>query len=119
MDYISEEVAGFCIYSLDLIIFIGAPAAIEYGGTSLFTTLFAPITEPSPIFTPGNIQHPRAIHTSLPIFIGEEVLIAHRLSSLHTMVSVPYRNEFSNYGIVPRGYHSQGMRSRHWQQVQI
>ncbi|KAI8851904.1 hypothetical protein BC829DRAFT_386272 [Chytridium lagenaria] len=47
----------------------GFPATTVRGGTSLVTTLPAPITAPSPIVTPGNITAAPPIQTSFPITI--------------------------------------------------
>jgi hypothetical protein len=49
----------------------GAPTATEPAGMSRVTTLFAPITAPSPIDIPRQIITPRPIHTFSPIVIGE------------------------------------------------
>ena len=51
-------------------IFIGFPTANEYGGISLLTTAFAPITAPSEIVIPGKIVTLSPIHTLLPITTG-------------------------------------------------
>ena len=48
----------------------GIPTAILLDGISLFTTLPAPITTLSPIFTPGSTITFPPIHTLFPILIG-------------------------------------------------
>ena len=48
----------------------GFPAATTISGMSRFTTLPAPITEPFPIVTPGNMQECPPIHTSSHIVTG-------------------------------------------------
>lgn len=53
-----------CTHSLCLITFAGLPPTTLIGGTSLTTTLPAPITEPYPIFLhEGSINALEAIHT--------------------------------------------------------
>ena len=55
---------------LVLIILAGFPATIQYEGTSFVTTLFAPITAPSPIVRPGNIVTLSPTQTFFPIITG-------------------------------------------------
>lgn len=52
----------------------GVPTHIVYGGKSLVITLFAPIQQPSPIFTPDEIKTSSPIQASLPIITGPLVL---------------------------------------------
>ena len=51
-------------------ILAGLPATTENGGTSLETTVFAAMTAPSPMVTPGRIVALSPIHTLLPIITG-------------------------------------------------
>lgn len=64
----------------------GLPNARELGGMSLVTTLPAPMTEPSPIVTPGRTTTFAAIQTLSSITIG----LAEALSDLK-----PYLLPFS------------------------
>ena len=48
-------------------ILAGFPTTTEYGGTSFVTTALAPITDPSPMLTPGRIVALSPIHTFSPI----------------------------------------------------
>ena len=56
-------------YEIFLITLQGLPAAITPDGISLVTTLPAPITELSPILTPGIIHALPPIQTLFPILI--------------------------------------------------
>lgn len=56
-----------CHLIIVLTIFAGLPTATEFSGTFFVTTLPAPITELSPILTPGRIILPEPIQTFLPI----------------------------------------------------
>ena len=57
------------IYLMLLIIFAGFPATTQFLGISFVTTEPAPITELSPIVTPGKTIAPAPIHTLLPMLI--------------------------------------------------
>ena len=57
------------IQLLYLIILQGVPAIIAFAGTCLFTSDCAPITAPSSICAPFNIEHCAPIHTSSPMVI--------------------------------------------------
>ncbi len=48
----------------------GMPTATTLSGIDLVTTLPAPITVLSPMFTPASIVEPAPIQTLLPIVIG-------------------------------------------------
>src|SRR5438477_12138044 len=48
----------------------GFPAAKHRAGTSLVTTLPAPMVVPAPTFTPGIIKAPPPIQTSSPMAMG-------------------------------------------------
>lgn len=48
----------------------GLPTAILADGISLFTTEWAPITQPSPIVTPGKTITPSPNQQFLPILTG-------------------------------------------------
>lgn len=65
-----SSVINFSIISFSnryFIILAGTPPTMAYGGTSLFTKAFAPITAPQPTVTPLNIVALHPIHTSCPI----------------------------------------------------
>ena len=53
-----------------LIILAGTPTATEYGGSDFVTIAPAPITQPSPMITPGIIIALAPSQTSFPMVIG-------------------------------------------------
>lgn len=72
--------------------FARTPATIVYGFTSLVTTLPAATTEPSAMFTPGNIVTLQPIHTSFPIVTFEFFTLLSNVRSLFSpKLLVPVR----------------------------
>ena len=52
----------------------GFPTTFVYGGTSLPTTLFAPMIAPSPMWTPGRITEFCPIQTSFSITVSPRII---------------------------------------------
>lgn len=67
--YNSVTIKYSFIYKV-LITLHGLPTATLFSGISFVTTLPAPITQLSPIFTPGNTTTFPPIHTLFPTSIG-------------------------------------------------
>ena len=71
-----------------LITFAGFPAAIEWSGISLVTTEPAPMTQPFPMVTPGQMIAFPPIQQSSPIVMGFEILWVRRIIASSGWVAV-------------------------------